>query len=338
MRSSKPPVVRHRTPNDVQSENAVRGPWVSGRAQKHQHWPRPPKESTVTLLGELGGQVVGRCLSEAAYPPFGELQNMNVALPFRGRGVGSAMVDACVEELTSRGCMAMFLQTDTDNATAHRLYVRKGFFPVARGAMLRLVRFIDLPLRDEFMHTHPLSIYVPPEGNEGCRWPLRWVDWTSGEELTVILTSGSSDRDSDDYGPGLAEVALRSEVQSFRASLDGPPSADNGQTIQLAFALVNEGDKLLKYSTRWLLPPGMDPTGQWDRRGPQGKLEPGETSCASLDVRATPKTDSQALDGPSGVSFPSLPLTLEVYIGPTSFWLTHQMMIPNLSRGEQSDR
>ena len=179
-------------------------------------------------------------------------------------------------------------------------------------------------------------MYVPPEAMEGRRWPLRWADWASGDELAVTLTGGSSQKDSDGFGPGLSEVRLRCESLSFRAGLDGPTAARTDGIFQLALTLANQGDKPLKYSTRWLLPSGMVPTGQWDTKGPQGELSPGEELSAALEVHGTPETGSQDPDQPSGAAFSSLPLTLEVYIGPSSFWLVHQVMIPIPHEGDPS--
>ncbi len=335
MQETNKPVVRRRGAMDIQSENAVRGRWLAGVPHRHRHWqiPESSEEATVVLVGELGGRVVGRCLAEAVYPPFGELQNMNVALPFRGQGVGSSLVDACLRDLTGRGCMAVFLQTHADNITAQRLYARKGFLPVARGEMFRMLRFTNVPLLDEFMHTHPLNTYVPLTAQEGQRWPLRWSDWATGDELTLVLTGGSSQEDSHGYAPGLTEAELRSEALGFGANLSGPTSVAIGDTIQLVFFLVNKREMPLSYSTRLLLPPGMNPTGQWDQHGPQGELGPGGELSVSLEVQAMPRTDSKTMQQEHRATFASLPLTLEVFVGPASFWLAHQVMVREPDKG-----
>lgn len=45
----------------------------------------------------------------------------------KGRGVGSALVDAAVVECEQRGLRRMFLETEVDNERARSLYIRNGF-------------------------------------------------------------------------------------------------------------------------------------------------------------------------------------------------------------------
>ena len=106
-----------------------------------------------------------------------------------------------------------------------------------------------------------------------------------------------------------------------------------GDTIQLVFFLVNKREMPLSYSTRLLLPPGMNPTGQWDQHGPQGELGPGGELSVSLEVQAMPRTDSKTMQQEHRATFASLPLTLEVFVGPASFWLAHQVMVREPDKG-----
>ena len=121
---------------------------------------------------------------------------------------------------------------------------------------------------------------------------------------------------------------MRSVQLSFQAALDGPTLASSGEAIELAFALANHGGAPLEYSTRLLVPPGMNPTGQWDRLGPHGELGPGNEISASLGIQTVPETDSEVLHKKYLACSCSLPLTLEVFIGSTSFWLTQQVIVP----------
>ncbi len=45
----------------------------------------------------------------------------------KGRGVGSALVDAAVVQCKQRGLRRIFLETEVDNERARNLYIRKGF-------------------------------------------------------------------------------------------------------------------------------------------------------------------------------------------------------------------
>jgi len=177
------------------------------------------------LVAEIDGKAVGRVVLEAIYPPFGELQNMSVLPEFRGRGVGGALVDECISQLARKGFLAAFLQTHFDNLTAQRLYARKGFIVAAKGVMLRLVRFINLPILDRFFYDHPVALYHGPSDAGQRQSPLVRCDWITGDRLEVTLTGGSNDKDSEEYGPGISAVDMTSKPLSFSAQLSGPLGA-----------------------------------------------------------------------------------------------------------------
>jgi tRNA threonylcarbamoyladenosine biosynthesis protein TsaB len=61
-----------------------------------------------------------------------ELLAMGVAAPERGRGLGSALLEAGLEEAARRGAACMFLEVAEDNAVARHLYERQGFRAVGR--------------------------------------------------------------------------------------------------------------------------------------------------------------------------------------------------------------
>ncbi len=175
-------IVRWLRPRDEHGESVVRAAdwWPHTRPNRHLHWPAPtftdPVKQYPPLVAEIEGKVVGRVFLEAICPPFGELQNMSVLPEFRGRGAGSALVDECVSRLARKGFLAAFLQTGFDNLAAQRLYARKGFTVAARGVMLRLVRFINLPILDRFFYDHPLALHHGPADAGPRKWPLVWSD------------------------------------------------------------------------------------------------------------------------------------------------------------------
>ena len=149
-------IVRRADAADTHAESVVRDYAATSR---HLHWPRRlgAEELSWQLLAEVGGQPAGRTCVDAVYPPFGELINLHVQPALRGRGVGGTLVDECVASLGRLGFMAVFLQTNTDLTAGHRLYARKGFVLAAKGRMLRLVRFVNLPILDSFLFGHPLA-------------------------------------------------------------------------------------------------------------------------------------------------------------------------------------
>jgi putative acetyltransferase len=63
----------------------------------------------------------------------GEVKSMRAARPYRGRGVGHAVLQAIVAEARARAYRALFLETGTSDfyRPAHALYARAGFVPCA---------------------------------------------------------------------------------------------------------------------------------------------------------------------------------------------------------------
>jgi GNAT superfamily N-acetyltransferase len=57
----------------------------------------------------------------------GEIRTLSVAPEARGRGVGSALVDWCIEEAGTTGLAEILLSTLPAMTTAHRLYESRGF-------------------------------------------------------------------------------------------------------------------------------------------------------------------------------------------------------------------
>jgi len=279
-------------------------------------WPR--------LVVEIDGKVVGRACVEAIYPPFGELQNMSVLPQFRGRGAGGRLVDECILQLARKGFMAAFLQTGFNNPSAHRLYVRKGFVIAAKGVMLRLVRFINLPLLDAFLYEHPLALYQAAADAGPQEWPLVWCDWVSGDTLRVTLTGGSSDKDSNDYGPGLGAVDMCGRAMNFLARLTGPTTAERSDTVQMHLELLNRAEAPLDMAARLLLPRGCNPDGEWAKRGPATTVAPGQTLATTFHLSFSPELNLEALNH---ASFTSTSLTVEVFVDGTCFWLSHSLMV-----------
>ena len=55
------------------------------------------------------------------------LNDLFVAPAARGRGVGSALLDAAAAHARAAGAVRLVLQTATDNSPAQRLYERRGW-------------------------------------------------------------------------------------------------------------------------------------------------------------------------------------------------------------------
>jgi GNAT superfamily N-acetyltransferase len=113
-------------------------------------WPRQTDFGTVAAVG---GRTVGVAwcrtfaVAEPGYgfvgPDIPEL-SMGVSEVHRGRGIGSALLDALIAQARSRGCTALSLSVEDGNR-AKMLYLRAGFTVVGRNGnsdtmLLKLAR------------------------------------------------------------------------------------------------------------------------------------------------------------------------------------------------------
>jgi len=89
-------------------------------------------------IAEEGGRAVGQSALRLARglpaSPSGELLNVYVRTAFRGRGVGSALVRAALEEARALGIKRITLQPTEDS---RRIYERAGFKAEGRQMILR---------------------------------------------------------------------------------------------------------------------------------------------------------------------------------------------------------
>ena len=75
---------------------------------------------------EIAGVLVGRA-GLAADPEAGMVEELGVRRPWRGHGLGLALLDLAFEEFRSRGLARAVLSVDSENPTgATRLYERAG--------------------------------------------------------------------------------------------------------------------------------------------------------------------------------------------------------------------
>jgi ribosomal-protein-alanine N-acetyltransferase len=77
----------------------------------------------VALDGEDLLGYAGLCV----YPDASWVQNIAVRRASQGRGIGAALLDELLAEAARRGAPVVALEVAADNATARRLYERRGF-------------------------------------------------------------------------------------------------------------------------------------------------------------------------------------------------------------------
>ncbi|MFE7166510.1 GNAT family N-acetyltransferase [Streptomyces sp. NPDC057616] len=82
------------------------------------------------VLGGVTFVPAGGPMAELARPSEAEIRMLAVAHAARGRGVGQALVGACVDRARNAGCTGVVLSTQHAMHAAHRIYERHGFVRV----------------------------------------------------------------------------------------------------------------------------------------------------------------------------------------------------------------
>ena len=98
-----------------------------------------------TLVAVADGEIIGEIRVDPSWMGFGEV-GMMVAAPWRGRGVGKALVAAAVEWALGRGLHKLALSVFAHNGAAIALYRGCGF--TQEGRLVRHVRRADGQLWD----------------------------------------------------------------------------------------------------------------------------------------------------------------------------------------------
>ncbi len=92
------------------------------------------------LIAQVDGVPAGMVTGvEMTHPDKGTemfLYELGVHPPFRGRGIGQALVSALASLARERGCYGMWVLTDTDNTAAQAVYTRAGGTPEPNQMML----------------------------------------------------------------------------------------------------------------------------------------------------------------------------------------------------------
>lgn len=102
----------------------------------------------VVLVAEHDGSVIGYTFAamegydyKSLRGPAGLLHDILVDPDYRGRGVGSRLLDETLSVLQSKGARQIVLSTAERNESAQRLFARRGF----RRTMIEMARELDEP-------------------------------------------------------------------------------------------------------------------------------------------------------------------------------------------------
>jgi ribosomal protein S18 acetylase RimI-like enzyme len=93
------------------------------------------REATLLVAVDAGGEVIGTVTyavpgqryAEVSGPDEAEFRMLGVAPAGQRRGVGRALVQACIERAREQGRAALVLSSEVRMVSAHRLYERMGF-------------------------------------------------------------------------------------------------------------------------------------------------------------------------------------------------------------------
>ncbi|MGC0420678.1 GNAT family N-acetyltransferase [Embleya sp. AB8] len=84
-------------------------------------------EHTGEILGTVSFVLPGSAYAEVSREGEGEFRMLAVTPAARGRGIGEALVEACLERARKYHFTAVAISTVWDMRAAHRLYARMGF-------------------------------------------------------------------------------------------------------------------------------------------------------------------------------------------------------------------
>ncbi len=274
------------------------------------------------IVARLGGVIVGRAMMDREFYPLAELVNLEVAPGYRGRGVGSAIVGHAIETAARLGFLAIHAQVVKNEVPAQRLYARHGFLAATQGEMLRIWRFLNLPVLEQFSRDHPMAVFETLAGGEPRAHLLRWRDPLSDDELEVILAGGSCQFDSDGVGPAVSALRLRSSRVRLTGTVDAIPPVRTGESFAVGLSLANEGDCELPGGFRIGVNTGFriaDHPG-----GERFSLSPGASLKRTVMVHLTDTFPAHLL---RISSYQSVPMSVDFLLGDHTFWLAGQAKV-----------
>ena len=86
-----------------------------------------PASRRLYLVAEEGDGLIGYAVMRFTGGPQADVVTLAVQPSRWGRGTGTALLTALVDEAARRGCTEVLLEVRKDNARARRLYLREGF-------------------------------------------------------------------------------------------------------------------------------------------------------------------------------------------------------------------
>lgn len=290
-------------------------------------WPKPNItaenwQNQQIILAKVNGAVAGRAVLSSGYYPFAELENLFVDPAHRGHGIGSRIVEFAIKRSAETGYLAIHLQTELDNRKAQHLYTSNGFLPSIQGQLLRMMQFLFYPALSKFKMDHPLALLQSQSGASN-HWELRWQDPVSRDKLITLLSGGSSQADSNGYGPGVAGFEIRDQDAAYFANVSGPSEVYKGSEFAVCVKLRNNASIPIIGACRLLLNAGFKLAG--DYAGSEiVTVDPGGEQEISLSLRSLESFDSEIM---KYLTYRSAAVVVEFQIDRRVFWLSHEVIV-----------
>ncbi len=122
---------REMAPEDAEQVEQVEKACFAIPWSRQSFWEEAANENTVYILALDGDRVIGYA---GTWLVAGEAQITNVAVApaYRGRGVGTGLMEELVRRSKERGATAMTLEVRPSNAPALALYAKFGMKSVGR--------------------------------------------------------------------------------------------------------------------------------------------------------------------------------------------------------------
>jgi len=230
---------------------------------------REPKWYAHHLVAELDGGVVGRAVLEAPYPPYSELINLYVRPEYCGMGVGSGLVQNCIDLASTMGSLLMLSMTDpVGNLPAHRLYSKFGFRPgilgdptIERGHTW-VFRFSEKSCVSEFLKRHPFaepSVSRSKVDFHGrMLYNMAWCDPQTEEELSFFV-EGQPSQTPEGTMPRIAGFSYEENSAKFDLLVrDQDRVIRQGETSRFAVSIWNFGPETLRIAYSVSVPDGTE--------------------------------------------------------------------------------
>ena len=149
------------------------------------------------LVADLNGKVVGKVTLDTVFPPYAEIVNLVVHPDYQGKGVGSRLVEECINRAVKTGYNVVYLMCDPLDQRIHKFYAKLGFLPGILGDLggprgdMWLYYFGEGSFVKKFLNDHPFAEFKVSRGKTNFHmvgfYSMRWTDPISNDSLEVFI-------------------------------------------------------------------------------------------------------------------------------------------------------